>query len=207
MNADHNSDSTSQQAAQAAVSRDALVAKRRRMLKLVAGGVPLMSTLPAGAQSLAISSAWRAARYDATQRPPAMASAPDGWIRQRVEVVRCTAATTSTTSTTTTTTTSTTTATATTPFNAYKIGTGTAARYHRIPDMARVDLAALGMQDAGPTGTYAHALVLFDNSGNVIGIDPTRTAGSGGLQGLHCSSWSSISGSTFPGCRSSGFGV
>ena len=32
------------------------------------------------AQSLAISSAWRAARYDATQRPPAMASAPDGWI-------------------------------------------------------------------------------------------------------------------------------
>jgi hypothetical protein len=164
---------------------------RRRMLRLVAGGVPLMSAASASANTLAFSSAWRAARHDATQSPPSMSRNQDGWIRMRVSIVNCEPTATAGTTTTS----------SATRFRAYKVGN----RYYRIPDMARVDLQALGMREASVDG-HAYALVLFDSSARPIGVDPTRSAGSGGIQGMHCSSWRSIAGTNFPGC-SSGFGV
>jgi hypothetical protein len=182
--------------------------RRRRMLRLVAGGVPLMSALPAAAGSLAASSAWRAARQDATQSPPKVTLRPDGWIRQQVSIVTCEPVPATSTSATTSTATAST-ATLASPlgasFRAYKVGTQPSTRYYRIPDLAQVDLQALGMREARVDG-YAYGLVLFDGNARVVGIDPARTAGSGGIQGLHCSSWRSIAGVNFPGCGA-GFGV
>lgn len=55
--------------------------RRRRLLRMAGGGVPLLVSLPGRASAAALGSAYRGAINDASSQPPLVSSAGDGWIR------------------------------------------------------------------------------------------------------------------------------
>lgn len=58
------------------------LARRRRLIRLIGTGVPLVMSLPMRASAQTVNSAYRAAQYDFANPPAAMAvSEVDGWIR------------------------------------------------------------------------------------------------------------------------------
>ncbi len=166
-------------------------ARRRSLLRLVAGGAPLLSASPVAA-NIAASSAWRAAREDAKARPAMVTSSMDGWIRSRIDIVELQLK-----QTTSTTTTTSTTDPAASTLQAYKLG-GSSPVYYQVGSLMQVN--SLMVQEVKTLG-QAYALMLFDSGGGIVGVDPSRQLGYG-IQGLHCSSWRSISptGTAFPGC-------
>lgn len=165
--------------------------RRRRVLRMAAGGVPLMSAASVGASPMASASAWRAARADAMHSPDAIVVAPDGWVRSPVQIVQLEPVTPG--------------APMGSVVRAYKVSSRVSVRYYRVPDLEVVNLVTAGLRETQVVG-QAYALVLFRSDGSIVGIDPTQRAGAGGLQGLHCSSWRSIAGTIAPGCPS-GTGV
>lgn len=194
-------------------------AARRNLLRLVVGGVPLLSTTPVAA-NLAAGSAWRAVREDAKARPNMVSATQDGWVRSSIDVVEVrisdplakaassvaptntTAGATTAGATTVGTTTVGTTGGSLAPppaptIQAYKFGAPT-PRYYQISGLMPINGAYV--QEVGKVG-QVYSLVLFDSSGGIVGVDPGRALGAG-LQGLHCSSWRSISptAGNFPGC-------
>lgn len=202
--------------------------RRRKLLRLAAGGVPLLSASPVSAR-LAASSAFRAARNDAKLNPPMVTLKEDGWIRAKIELVEVRikdplakpkddgksqppsgprnpwdgpstgGASTSSTSTETTTLGQTDgIGMAGRPqpgITAYKFGQP--PRYTQINGL--MSLNPLFVEEVQKKG-HVYALVLFDKNGGIHGVDPGRMLGAG-LQGLHHSSWRSISpnGAAFPG--------
>lgn len=211
--------------------------RRRKLLRLAAGGVPLLSASPVSAR-LAASSAFRAARNDAKLNPPMVTLKEDGWIRAKIELVEVrikdplgkpkddgkgqkppgprnpwdgpstggpnTGVSTggvSTTATSTETTLGQTDGIGATGLpqqpgiTAYKFGQP--PRYTQINGL--MSLNPLFVEEVSKKG-HVYALVLFDKNGGIHGVDPGRMLGSG-LQGLHHSSWRSISpnGAAFPG--------
>jgi hypothetical protein len=165
---------------------DASVRSRRRLLRLVAGGVPMMAGPPAMA-GLAASSAFRAAVNDGKAPLPSLVAvtAGDRWIRQPVEVVRLGPGGINSGPTAT---------------DAYKVViTGQPTRY--FSTITPFPLITLGTgspplaECTSVVATQTWMLVLFDRDNfSMIPqvVDPTLY-GSSSLQGLHCSSWSSIS--------------
>lgn len=161
---------------------------RRRMLRLVAGGVPLMSGPPAFANAVAASSAFRAARNDGRSRMPELVTAGgDTWVRHPVDIVRIGPN-------------GDTSSGATNVRTAYKVSIGGHTRYYGITSpYAQIDCSGPPpLQDSTTErATRAMMLVLFDRQNfSMIPqvVDPTLYAQATmhGLQGLHCSSWSSI---------------
>ncbi len=67
-------------AAEAAPTPEGLE-RRRKLMRMVGTGVPLILSLPTRASAQTLSSAYRAAQQDAMRPPPHVANARDGWIR------------------------------------------------------------------------------------------------------------------------------
>jgi hypothetical protein len=153
------------------------------MLRLVVSGVPLMSAMPASA-SLAASSAYRAARNDSVRAPDNFVYARDGWIRRPASIVPIVAINATDTQG---------------QFDAYAVTVGTVVSYFRRSDLSRIDMTQYRV--AGLPSAVVYALVQFQSSTDgppyPVAFDPARRAGSGGIQGLHYSSWHSITGARF----------
>lgn len=163
------------------------------LLRLVAGGAPLLSTNQAAA-GLASSSGWRAVRHDATQNPPMVSATQDGWVRVPIEIVELSVPGTSAN-------------VSPSPsgnasvgqalpagglfeptIQAYKVASAGGPRYFQIDGMRPV--STLYAKEVRSVGNV-YSLVLFDDKGGMHGVDPGKSIGFGGLQGLHCSSWRS----------------
>jgi hypothetical protein len=188
---------------------DAAVAARRRLLRLVAGGVPLMAGPPAIANQIAASSAYRAARNDGNRPMPSLhvevqEQGNDRWVRQPVDVVKLGTGNS---------------ADSASAFDAYRIVDGVSSvltsntRYYRLQaPHERIDLQASSLVViASVPARRVYMLVLFNKSDinkSVLTIipglvDPMQYYSSLELQGLHCSSWSSI----YPGVNPVSCGV
>lgn len=57
------------------------LARRRKLVRLIGTGVPLVLSLPTRASAQTVSSAYRGAQNDAQEQPALAVNAADGWIR------------------------------------------------------------------------------------------------------------------------------
>jgi hypothetical protein len=158
---------------------------RRRLLRLVAGGVPLMAGPPAIASSVAASSAFRAAVRDGQRTPALVSTGGDRWIRQPVQVVRLGPN-------------GNTGGNGPNVVSAYKVAIyGQTTRYYAMTSpYQQINLGGEPPLQESTTeaATNVMMLVLFDRQNfSMIPqvVDPTLY-GQTSLQGLQCSSWSSI---------------
>lgn len=149
------------------------VARRRKLLKAVAGASPVLLTLPSGAQ--AATSVLQCVARDGVFAPqPAFeTTAPDTWVRQKVDVWRVTPLHT------------------TDRVAAWLIG----GQYYFRNLVSGSGVYAVGtLINIDPSKpirketTVSYVLVKVDSSGQLQGVYPASTAG----QGVHASCWTSI---------------
>lgn len=77
---EHNSPNIQVRAAEEARTPEVLE-RRRKLMRMVGTGVPLILSLPTRASAQTLNSAYRAAQQDAIRPPSLMANTKDGWIR------------------------------------------------------------------------------------------------------------------------------